>query len=100
MGHVPHQGQDFLPGLVQLFAVALNGGDNELVDVRGPVPGMAPGCQQAHLCVGPCPKAQPVKPAVCLSVLFQPDKAHGLILKAPCLDKPQGLRELGGTWPT
>ena len=62
-GHVPHKGHDFLPGLIRLFAVALDRGDDELVDVGGLSPGMPTGRQQAHLRVGPRPKAQPVKPA-------------------------------------
>ena len=62
-------------------------------------PGMPTGRQQAHLRVGPRPKAQPIKPAIGFLVLFQPDKAHGLILKAPRLDEPQGLRELGERGP-
>ena len=69
------------------------------MDVWGLAPGMPPGRQQAHLRVGPRPKAQPVEPAIRFSVLFQPDKAHGLIAKAPRLDKPQGLRELGERGP-
>lgn len=38
-------------------------------------------------------------PAVRLFILFQPDKGHGLILKAPRLNKPQGLRKLGESGP-
>ena len=61
--------------------------------------GMAPCGQQADLGVSPRPKAQPVKPTVRLFILFQPDKGHGLILEAPRLNKPQGLRELGESGP-
>lgn len=68
--------------------------DTELVDFRGLPPGMAPGRRQAHRPVGLRPKAQPVKPTVGRLRFCQPDKAHGLVLKAPRPDKPQGLREL------
>ena len=70
-----------------------------LMDIGGLPPGTAPRRQQAHLRVGPGPEAQPVKPAIRLAVLFQPDKGHALILKAPRLDQPQSLRELGERGP-
>ena len=56
--------------------------------------GVAPCGKQTDLRVAPRPEAQSIKPAISLLVLFQPHKGHGLVVKAPCLDKPQGLREL------
>ena len=55
--------------------------------------------QQAYLRVGPCPESQAVEPALRLAVLFQPDKGHRLVSKAPGPDEPQGLRELGEGGP-
>lgn len=56
--------------------------------------GMAPCCQQTHLRIASRPEAQPIKPAGGFSVLLQPDKGHAFVLKAPCIDQPQSLREL------
>ena len=98
-GQIAHEGNNLFPGLVRLFAVGLYGGNDKLMDIRRLPFGMAPCCQQADLGVSPRPKAQPVKPTARLFILFQPDKGHGLILKAPRLNEPQGLRELGESGP-
>src|SRR5699024_8734342 len=83
-----------ITGLVRLSAVLLDRGNNELMDVCRLPFRVSPCRQQANLRVAPRPKAQAIKPALGLSVFLQPDESHRLILKAPCLDQPQGLREL------
>ena len=98
-GQIAHEGNNLFPGLVRLFAVGLYGGNDKLMDIRRLPFGVAPGSQQADFCVPPRPKAQPVKPAIRFFVLFQPDKGHAFIGKAPFLNEPQSLGELGESSP-
>ena len=93
-GHIAHEGHDLITGLVRLSAVLLDRGNNELMDVCRLPFRVSPCRQQANLRVAPRPKAQAIKPALGLSVFFSQHESHRLILKAPCLDQPQGLREL------
>ena len=66
-----------------------------MVNIGGLPLGVSLGRQQANFGVGPCPEAQPIKPAIRLFVLFEPDERNGFIGEAPRTDKPQSLRELG-----
>ena len=93
-GQVAQEGNNLVAGLVRLFAVGFNGGNDKLMDIRGLPFGMAPGRQQADFRVAPRPEAQAVKPTVRLFVFLQPDKSHGFISEAPRLNEPQGLRQL------
>ena len=94
-GQITHEGNDLVTGFVWLFAVGLDGGNDKLVNVGGLPLGVSLGRQQADLGVGPRPEAQPIKPAIRLFVLFEPDERNGFIGEAPRTDKPQSLRELG-----
>jgi len=57
--------------------------------------GVSLGGKQADFRVAPRPEAQSVKPRRAFSVAFEPYKSHGLIPKAPRLDKPQSFGKLG-----
>ena len=81
------------------FLLGLDGRNDKLVDVGRLPLGVAPCRQQAHLRIGPCPEAQPVKPAIRLAVFLEPDESHAFVGKAPFPDQPQGLRELGKGGP-
>ena len=48
--------------------------------------------KQTDFRVAACPKTEAGKPASGLAVFLQPDKGHGLILKAPRLYQTQGSR--------
>ena len=98
-GQVAHKGHDLFPGLVRLFAVGFNRGNDKLMDICRLPFGMALGSQQADFRISPRPEAKTIKPTVCLFILFQPDKGHRLIAEAPRLYEPQGLRELGESRP-
>ena len=96
---IAHEGNNLFPGLVRLFAVGLYGRNNKLMDIRC-LPFGVPSCgQQANFCVSPCPKSQPIKPAIRFFVLFQPDKSHTFISKAPRFNEMQSLGELGERSP-
>lgn len=98
-GQIAHQGNNFVAGLVRLFAVGLNRGNDKLMDVGSLPLRVALGCQQANFCIASCPEAKAVKPAIRLLVLFQPDKSNGFIVEAPSLDQPERLRELRESGP-
>ena len=98
-GQVAHEGHNLFPGLVRLFAVGFNRGNDKLMDICRLPFGMAPGSQQADLSVSPRPEAKAIKPTVCLFILFESHKGHRLIAEAPRLYEPQGLRELGESRP-
>ena len=70
-GQIAHQGNDFGAGLVRLFAMGFNRGNDELMNVGSLPLWMSLGCQQADFCIAPCPEAKAVKPAIRLLVLFQ-----------------------------
>lgn len=65
-----------------------------MVNIGGLPLGVSLGRQQADLGICPRPEAQPIKPAIRLFVLFEPDKSDAFIGEAPRTDEPQGLREL------
>ena len=77
-GQIAHQGNDFGAGLVRLFAMGFNRGNDELMNVGSLPLWMSLGCQQADFCIAPCPEAKAVKPAIRLLVLFQPDESNAL----------------------
>ncbi len=93
-GNVAHKGNDFFPRYIRLFAVLLDGGDNELMNTRRFSLWVSPCGKQAEFRVSPRPKSQAVKPCVGFFIEFQPYKGGGLVGKAPSLDKPQGFGEL------
>ena len=84
-GQIAHQGNDFGAGLVRLFAMGFNRGNDELMNVGSLPLWMSLGRQQADFCIAPCPEAKAVKPAIRLLVLFQPDESNGFIGEAPSL---------------
>ena len=98
-GQIAHQGNNFVAGLVRLFAVGLNRGNDKLMDVGSLPLRMSLGCQQADFRIAPCPEAKTVKPAIRLLVLFQPDESNGFIGEALSLDQPERLRELRESGP-
>ncbi len=96
---IAHKGNNLFPRLVRLFAVSFNGGNDKLMDVGGLPLGVAPCCQRAHLRIGPRPKAQTVKPAICFFVLFQPNEGYTFVIEAPRFHQPQSLGKLGKRRP-
>ena len=62
-GQISHQGKNFVAGLVRLFAVGLNRGNDKLMDVGSLPLRVALGSQQADFRIAPCPEAKAVKPA-------------------------------------
>ena len=98
-GQISHQGNDFVAGLVRLFAVGLNRGNDKLMDVGSLPLRVSLGCQQADFRVAPRPEAKAVKPAICLLVLFQSDESNAFVGEAPSLDQPERLRELRESGP-
>ena len=98
-GQIAHQGNNFVAGLVRLFAVGLNRGNDKLMDVGSLPLRVALGCQQANFCIASCPEAKAVKPAIRLLVLFQPNVSNAFIGEAPSLDQPECLRELRESGP-
>ena len=98
-GQIAHQGNDFGAGLVRLFAVGFNRGNDKLMDVGSLPLRVSLGCQQADFRVAPRPEAKAVKPAICLLVLFQPDESNAFVGEAPSLDQPERLRELRESSP-
>ena len=98
-GQIAHQGNDFGAGLVRLFAMGFNRGNDELMNVGSLPLWMSLGCQQADFRVAPCPEAKAVKPAIRLLVLFQSDESNAFVGEAPSLDQPERLRELRESGP-
>ena len=98
-GQISHQGKNLVAGLVRLFAVGFNRGNDKLMDVGSLPLRVALGCQQANFCIASCPEAKAVKLAIRLFVLFQPDESNGFIVEAPSLDQPERLRELRESGP-
>ena len=98
-GQIAHQGNNFVAGLVRLFAVGLNRGNDKLMDVGSLPLRVALGCQQANFCIASCPEAKAVKPAIRLLVLFQSDESNAFVGEAPSLDQPKRLRELRESSP-
>ena len=98
-GQISHQGNDFVAGLVRLFAVGFNRGNDKLMDVGGLPLRVSLGSQQAYFRVAPRPEAEAVKPAIRLLVLFQPNVSNAFIGEAPSLDQPECLRELRESVP-
>ena len=85
-GNVAHEGNDFVPRNVRLFAVLLYGGDNELMNTRRLALWVSPCGKQTDFRISPRPKSQAVKPCVGFFIEFQPYKGGGLIGKAPSLN--------------
>ena len=98
-GQISHQGNDFVAGLVRLFAVGLNRGNDKLMDVGSLPLRMSLGSQQTNFRVAPCPEAKAIKPAICFLVLFQPDESNAFVGEAPSLNQPERLRELRESSP-
>ena len=69
-GQISHQGNDFVAGLVRLFAVGLNRGNDKLMNIGSLPLRMSLGSQQTNFRVAPCPEAKAIKPAICFLVLF------------------------------
>lgn len=98
-GQISHQGKNFVAGLVRLFAMGFNRGNDELMNVGSLPLRVSLGSQQADFRVAPCPEAKAVKPAIRFLVLFQPDESNRFIGEAPSLDQPERLRELRESGP-
>ena len=77
-GQIAHQGNDFGAGLVRLFAMGFNRGNDELMDVGSLPLRVALGCQQADFCIAPCPEAKAVNQLSAFLFFFSQTKATDL----------------------